>query len=462
MSSGASPGFDSHAHLHFSHFDDDLQEVLMRAERAGITNVMIPSVDLVSARRASSIAISSGRRCFSAAAFHPEHLPGDDSEEAWRGIRRVLLDPRTVAVGETGLDNHHGTFSVDDQLRWFGRHIDLASALGYPIIIHSRKAEGEVLDALPRSLDVPVILHCWGGDADATARAVERGFYIGAGGPLTYPKNGRYRRVIQGVPGELLLCETDSPFLPPEPCRGRRNEPAHAIRVVQTIRELRGGTESIEGISFMLWENAMRAFLLHPEDRRAEIVYTYGDSAYVNLTSRCGNDCRFCIRRFADGVGGSYLRHREDPPAEKVISAIDALPLEDFPEVVFCGFGEPTLRSDLLLDCAGRLSRRGIRTRLNTNGLCTSFLSREKAAELVRSFDSINVSLNASGASEYNRICRPSTENAWDHLMKFISLVKDSGVAATVSAVEGSGADPGKVEALSGRLGLPLRMRGTS
>lgn len=457
MLSGGSTGFDSHAHLHFNHFDHDLEQVLERAALSGISHVMIPSVDLATAIKSAEIAEK--HNCYSAAAFHPEHLPTEDADKGWREIRKVLMRPRTVAAGETGLDFHHETFSRDVQRHWFRKHIELAESIGYPLIVHSRDAEEEVLARLPEKPSVPVILHCWSGGKMATEKAVSRGFYIGVGGPLTYRKNTKRREIAAGVPSELILAETDSPFLAPEPFRGKRNEPAHARLVVERLRELQGFGQSIEGVSFMLWENALRAFLLHPLARRADIVYRYDRSAYINITSRCCNSCIFCAGRTADGVGGNYLRHREDPGEDLVLSTLDAFPLEDFGETVFCGLGEPSLRSGLVVKCSERLSRRGVTTRLNTNGLCTSFMGDEAVLELIRAVDSVSISLNASAADEYRRICRPSLENAWEHLMKFIRLVRQAGVKATLTAVKGSGADIPRVESMAGRLGLPFRVR---
>jgi TatD DNase family protein len=458
MLSGDNQGFDSHCHLHFNHFDDDIEKVVENSALLGIRHIMIPSVDETTAEKSACIAEKYG--LYSSAAFHPGHLPEKGSDEnGWLGIRRVLLRPRTVAVGETGLDYHHETFPHDKQIQWFQRHMELAGAIGYPLIVHSRGAEAEVLDQLPASLAVPVILHCWGGNELLTDQAVSRGYYIGIGGPLTYRKNSSLRETIARVPKNRLLCETDSPFLSPEPYRGQRNEPAFMRFVIQGIRELWGSDMSIGSTSYILWENAMKAYRLHPENRRADIVYRLGDSLYVNLTSRCMNSCSFCIKKNTDGLSDYYLVHKDDPSENLVLSTIEAFPIEDCKELVFCGFGEPTLRSELLVKCAKLSSARGVKTRLNTNGLCSSFLSREQVQKLLSSIDSISISLNASGSLEYNRICPSTVENPWEHLMSFISLAKASGTRTQVSAVSGSGADMERVNALADRLQLPLRVR---
>jgi TatD DNase family protein len=452
------PGFDSHCHLHFSHFDGDLSVVVENAGKAGISHILIPSTDVESSEKSATIAEKYG--LYSAAAFHPDHLPENRAAETqWLAIRRTLLRPRTVAVGETGLDYHHRTFTSKKQIYWFNRHIELAESIGYSLVVHSRGAESEILDHIPRTVSVPVILHCWSGDRSLTEKAVSRGFYIGVDGPLTYRKNNRLREIISRVPREKLLVETDSPFLPPVPFRGRRNEPANARLVVNKVRELWGGSESIESTSFILWENAMRAYRLHPGNRRADIVYQYGESLYVNVTSICQSRCTFCIRNTQDGIAGYNLRHRKDPSDELVQSTIEVFPVEEFKELVFCGFGEPTLRSDLIVKCSVAARARGVRTRLDTNGLCTSFMDDDKVLELLRGFDSVSISLNASGAKEYARICPTSVENPWDHLMKFISLARRSGIETQVSAVRNSGTDIQRVEALTRRLKMQLRIR---
>ena len=451
-------GFDSHCHLHFHDFDKDLTEVVARSATAGISHILIPSTDVKTSERSADIAEKYS--LYSAAAFHPDHLPDDSTaDEDWSSLKSVLLRPRTIAIGETGLDFYHNTFKPEKQIFWFRRHIQLAESLGYPLIVHSRDAESEVLDHLPEKPPVPVILHCWSGDQRLTDIAVSRGYYIGVDGPVTYKKNGDLRSVVSSVPRKQLLVETDSPFLPPEPFRGRRNEPANTRLVVMKIRELQGGSESIESTSFTLWENTMRAYRLHPENRRADVVYRYGDSLYVNVTSKCQNSCVFCIRNTEDGIADYNLRYIQDPPDELVLSTIREFPIEKFKELVFCGFGEPTLRSQLIMKASAAARARGVRTRLNTNGLCTFFMSDDRVLELLGSFDSVSISLNASGAREYNRICPSEVENSWEHLMRFIRLAGRSHIETQLSAVKNSGADIQRVTALAKRLQMPLKVR---
>ncbi len=458
MLSGDRLGFDSHCHLHFHHFDEDLSQVIKNSKEAGISHIMIPSIDLDTAEIAAEIAEK--YNLYAAAAFHPEHLPQkSESEMEWKKLRHILLKPEVIAIGETGLDYFHKTFDPEYQRYWFEKHIKFAEATGYPLIVHSRGAEPEVLKELPESVSFPVILHCWGGDESLTDIAVARGFYIGVDGPLTYKKNKKYRELIKRIPRNRLLVETDSPFLPPEPYRGKRNEPAYTSYIIRMVRELWGENLSIENTSFTLWQNAMRAYRLHPDNRRTDIVYQYGKLLYVNLTSRCQNDCSFCIRQFEDGLGGYFLTHETDPSEELVLSSIMAFPIEDFEEVVFCGFGEPTSKVDLLMKSAELVQASGVKTRLNTNGLCTAFLNDFQVKNLLSCFDSVSISLNASGAKQYNRICSPSIDGSWEHLMRFIKLVKSTGITAKVSAVNNSGADLQRVKALAERLQMPLRIR---
>jgi TatD DNase family protein len=446
--------FDTHCHLHFPELCDDLDQVLDRARGAGIAGILVPSLDLPSSRVSSRIA--GERDLWSAAGFHPNHLE-EASEDNFRGIGRLCLLPQAAAVGETGLDHYRDRFPRELQLFWFQRHVHLAQALELPLVVHSRGAEEEVLDVLPRNPPFPVILHSWNGGSEATGKAVARGFHLGFTGAVTYRRSVP-AGIFDAVPRELVLAETDAPFLPPEPFRGRRNEPAHTRETVRWIAG-RWGVPVAEACS-VLWENSLRAFRLHPGNRRTHLVYPMEGRLYVNLTGQCNSDCIFCVRKQRDGIGGYYLRHRAEPSRESVLAALEAARPRDYSEVVFCGYGEPTLRPDLLAEAADAASAAGVETRLNTNGLCLDHLGPLETADLLKRFTRVSISLNASGASEYRRVCPGRCDDGWEKLMSFIRLVGKLGIPGRLTAVSGSGADIPRVRALASRLEMPFTLRG--
>lgn len=445
--------FDTHCHLHFRDFAHDLEAVVRDAEEAGVRGILVPSVDLGSSTRSSTIA--GDLHLWSAAGFHPNHLD-EASEEAFRSIAGLSLLPQAAAVGETGLDFYRDRFPRDVQRYWFRRHIKLSADLGLPLLVHSRGAEKEVLDTIPESHVFPVILHSWCGDPETTRLASARGFYVGVTGALTYRKS-RLPELVRLVPREQLVVETDAPFLPPEPHRGRRNQPC----LVPLIASRVGGEWGLPmGQTFgMLWNNALRALLLSPETRRTHLVYPLGDRLYVNITGRCNASCAFCVRKFQDGMEGYYLRHRCEPSREAVLAALEAAGPSAFSEVVFCGFGEPTMRPDLLMEAADRARAAGVVTRLNTNGLCLDHMTPGETETMLGRFTRLSVSLNASSEGEHRRICGHGCRNGWECLMAFIGLVGRLSIPAVLTAVAGSGADLGKVRGLAERFGFPLLVR---
>lgn len=446
--------FDTHCHLHFPDFADDLDTVVRNALEAGVRGMLVPSVDLDSSFRSSSIA--EGYDLWSAAGFHPNHLEGA-SEEAFEEVAGLSLLPQAAAVGETGLDFYRNRFARHVQEHWFERHVKLSNDLGLPLLVHSRGAEEEVLEVIPESHRFPVILHSWCGGAETTRRAAARGFFFGVTGAVTYKKSS-LPGILGLIPRGQLLVETDAPFLPPEPCRGTRNQPCN-VPVIAARIGLELGLSLAQTFE-TLWNNSLRALLLSPETRRTQLVYPIGDRLYVNITGRCNASCRFCVRVFQDGIAGYHLRHRFDPSRESVLAALGAVSLAGYSEVVFCGFGEPTMRPDMLVEAADLVRAAGVATRLNTNGLCLDHMTVCETEAMLGRFTRLSVSLNASSTGEHRRICRSSCSNGWESLMAFIGIVRRLSIPAVLTAVAGSGADMGKVRGLADRFGLPLMVRG--
>jgi TatD DNase family protein len=171
---------------------------------------------------------------------HPNSAAGFDDEAAER-IAALAGDARVAAVGETGLDYYRDRAPRDDQRRAFEAQIAIARDAAKPVVIHMRESVDDTFDVLRTQADgVSVILHCFSAPPERVAEAAERGWYCSFAGNLTYPKAEELREAALRVPDELLLVETDSPFLAPQPQRGEPNEPANVVSTAETLAEVRG------------------------------------------------------------------------------------------------------------------------------------------------------------------------------------------------------------------------------
>lgn len=203
-------------------------------------------------------------------------------------------------------------------------------------------------------------------------------------------------------------------------------------------------------------------------------VYILNGQAYVNITNKCHNACAFCIRSTGDGVAGTPLWLDKEPTAAEVMACFDSI--KDgltSNEVVFCGYGEPTERLDVLIDCAARLKKAGYKIRLNTNGLgslvnaakaeegkCVN-AAAENIAPLLKDFDTVSISLNESSAEKYAAVTRSAYgSDAFGAVLRFAKDCKNEGINTVFTVVDTiGGADIKECEALSSSLGIPLRVR---
>lgn len=159
----------------------------------------------------------------------------------------------------------------------------------------------------------------------------------------------------------------------------------------------------------------------------ADIIYTYKDSVYANITNKCNCRCTFCIRFLKDGVGDAdTLWHRVNPTKEEVLQAIKDFDFTGFKELVFCGYGEPTCQLDILLEAALFAKKeKGLRTRLNTNGQGSAENGRDIVPELSKAFDSVSVSLNAPTKKEYEEVTRPLLDNGFENMIEFTKRCRE-------------------------------------
>jgi TatD DNase family protein len=227
---------DGHAHLDAC--ADPPGELMARARAAGVDRVVTIGSGVESCRAALEIAAAE-RGVGASLGIHP-HQAGEARESDLRELRRLLGDTHAIALGETGLDYYRDYAPRDRQLTLFRAQAALAAELGKPLVVHSRAAEADtlgVLEALPP--DVPVVLHCFSSPG-LLPSALERGWYVSFAGNVTYPKAEALRLAAARVPAERLLAETDAPYLAPQPVRGRRNEPAYVVHVLDELARTRG------------------------------------------------------------------------------------------------------------------------------------------------------------------------------------------------------------------------------
>jgi TatD DNase family protein len=243
---------DTHAHLDPS----SAEEVLARARAAGVDRVVTVATSIDGARSALGLAdVDPG--VFAALGIHPHNAASPDAGRLDE-LRELLGSPRAVAVGETGLDYFRDYAPRDAQQRLFEGQLELAAELGKPVVIHTRAADDDTLATLNR-FDGRVILHCFSSPR-LLEPALERGWYVSFAGNVTYPKAPELRAAARLVPADRLLAETDSPYLAPQPVRGRTNEPAYVVHTLAALAQARG--EDADELAARIDANAAAAFNL--------------------------------------------------------------------------------------------------------------------------------------------------------------------------------------------------------
>jgi TatD DNase family protein len=242
---------DTHAHLDAL---EGVGEILSRARDAGVTRVVTIGTGIESSRRALALA-ETHDGVFAALGIDPHQAATHEAARVGE-LRELLRRPRVVAVGETGLDGHHGADTLLEQRALFDEQLAVASELCLPVVIHSRTASAETAARLA-AFHGTVILHCFS-EPDLIEPALERGYYVSFAGNVTYAKAQALRDAAARVPSDRLLAETDSPYLAPQPVRGRRNEPLHVLHTLAALAEIRG--EAPDELARRIDENATEAF----------------------------------------------------------------------------------------------------------------------------------------------------------------------------------------------------------
>lgn len=249
---------DTHAHLDAPQFDGDLPAVLHRAEKAGVARMICVATDRASADRCPALARRYPGRIWPTAGIHPNSW-SDAARGDFEHVQGLARNPLTVAVGETGLDFHHEHTPRAEQVRAFERHVELALAVGKPVIVHARNSDDEVLDVLRSAGDgLRGVRHCFDRPMDVAERYLELGFFVALGAAVTRPGYKRFKAAARELPADRILLETDCPYQSPASRAGGRNEPAYIVETLEALAELRD--EPPEHLAAVTTANAERLF----------------------------------------------------------------------------------------------------------------------------------------------------------------------------------------------------------
>ena len=456
MSNSIPKFIDSHAHLYFPEYADDLSAVLERARANGVSKILTVGTTLNDSQASLELA-KKHPFIYATAGIHP-HEAVSACKDTLAKIRQLSEHEKVVAIGEVGLDYHYEHSPRDIQKRVFYDFIEMAKDCKLPLIIHTREAEADTMDIITsqRAGDAGGVIHCFSGSLDMAKSCVDAGFYISIPGIVTFNKATNVHDVVRNIPIDRMLIETDSPFLAPVPFRGKRNEPSYVVKVAEKVAELKGLT--LEDVARITTLNAEKLFDIGDNTHKAEIAYQIRDSLYLNITNRCTNSCPFCAKNSDLTVKGHYLGIKTDPTAAEVIEAIgDPSP---YKEVVFCGFGESLIRLDTVKEVASWLKGKGAKVRINTDGLANMIHKRNILPELKGIVDAVSISLNADSPEVYNKVCRPPFEGAYEGVKEFIVEAKKHIPDVTASIVGLPNIDVEKCKNIAEKeLGVKFRLR---
>lgn len=250
---------DTHAHLYSSKFDQDRANMVRRAMAAGVTQIYLPNIDAESIEGMLALEAEFPENCFAMMGLHPCSVQPDTYETELALVEKWLGERSWAGIGETGIDLYWDKTTLEIQQIAFARQCEWAKDLDHPIIIHSRVANREAIEVVRQAQDGRLrgIFHCFSGTLDEAKEMIELGFMLGIGGTLTYPKS-ELPALLREIPLEHIVLETDAPYLPPVPHRGKRNESAFVRHTADALSEAK--VMPLAEIARVTTANALRMF----------------------------------------------------------------------------------------------------------------------------------------------------------------------------------------------------------
>lgn len=252
---------DTHTHLYIDAFDEDRKEAVERAISSGVQTLLLPNIDVDSIPQVKALTASFPANCFPMMGLHPGYVTADWKQQLDK-IEKELFEGNYYAVGEIGMDLYWDTTFVEEQKEVFTQQVKWAKELKLPIAIHAREAFDPIFTILDELNDDTLtgVFHCFTGTHEQAHHALSYGgFYLGIGGVLTYKKSG-LDEVLKDIPIDVLLLETDAPYLPPVPYRGKRNESAYLIHIAEKLAEIKD--MSLNSVAEKTTFNAQQLFRL--------------------------------------------------------------------------------------------------------------------------------------------------------------------------------------------------------
>jgi TatD DNase family protein len=250
--------FDTHAHLDDSRFDEDRKDIIEQCKADGVELILNAACDMRTSF--SSIALAKEYDfIYASVGVHPHDAKSMDSKTIDM-LRDLSVNPKVKAIGEIGLDYHYDFSPRDVQKQRFMEQIDLAKQLKLPIIVHDRESHGDIMEIF-KKMDVKGmggVLHSFSGSVEMARECLKLGFHLSISGPITFKNNVKTVEVVREIPLDMLLIETDSPYLTPVPYRGQRNYPGYVRYVAEKVADIKGIT--FEEVAQKTLENGKRLF----------------------------------------------------------------------------------------------------------------------------------------------------------------------------------------------------------
>ncbi|MGQ9706545.1 MAG: TatD family hydrolase [bacterium] len=446
---------DSHHHLSDKKFNEDLGDVVIRAKERNV-KILVEGGGLGRPYYLNNTSkLTERENMYYCVGIHP-HSAIDFDREFIREIIELSNDDRFVGVGECGLDYYYNNSPRDIQKMVFKEHLKIAGKIEKPVVIHARNSYNDLFSIIEdEEIDgVKLLFHCFSGDDDDLSKVLKLGGYISIGGVITFPNAHKTRSILSKIPRDRLLLETDAPYISPQEYRGKRNEPAYIRYIGGKVAEI--WSLPLEDVYYITTYNS-RVFFGIDIDPGGDIVYEIGKRQYLNITNRCTNRCGFCVRNYSDGIGGYRLKLNAEPTLSEIIGALGDP--RKYEEIVFCGFGEPLIRYEIVRDVSKYIKEKGGTVRVNTNGCAKLYTGVDTISYVSDVVDIFSISLNATDEINYNKICNPLFKNAYSEVLKSIERAKGLGKRVIVSFVSDSGVNLIDARRLAESLGVYMRFR---